>query len=91
MAHRTLDLIKSISALVLRVNLRSKTLRISVIFDAKCHLMRISVIKEFWIKFTVAKVVFWFKRVHVGVVEHRAHRIASSVLSSNFIVAQAAN
>ena len=78
-------------ALVRSVNLRRETFRISVVFDAKCHLVRIMVTKEFSIKFYVSRFIFWFKGFHVCIVNQRLHRIANSVVSSDFIVAHAAN
>ena len=91
MAHWTLDLIVSIVALVCSVNLNRKTFRISVVFDTKRHLMRVFVIEKFLIKLSVSRLVFWFERFHVGVVEHGLHRIANGVVSGNFIVVHAAN
>ena len=71
--------------------MRRKAFWISVVFDTKRHLVRVFVIKEFLIKFSVSRLVFWFERFHVGVVNNRLHRIANSVVSSNFIIVHAAN
>ena len=73
------------------MNLRRETFSVSVVFDAKCHLVRIFVTKEFLIKFSVSRFTFWFKSFYVGVVNQGLHRIANSVVSSDFIVAHAAN
>ena len=91
MTHRTLDFIVSIAVLVCSENLSRKTFWISVVFDTKGHLVRVFVIKEFLIEWSVSRFVFWFERFHVGVVEHGLHRIANSVVSSKFIVAHASN
>ena len=91
MTHWTFDLVVSIIALVCRVDFRRESLWISVVFDAKCHLVRIMVTKEFSIKFYVSRFIFWFKGFHVGIVNQRLHRIANSVVSSDFIVVHAAN
>ena len=91
MTHWTFDLVVSIIALVCRVDFRRESLWISVVFDAKSHLVRIMVTKEFSIKFYVSRFIFWFKGFHVGIVNQRLHRIANSVVSSDFIVAHAAN
>ena len=91
MTHWTLDLVVSIVVLIYRVNLRRETFWISVVFYAKCHLVRIFVIKEFLIKLSVSRFTFWFKSFHVGVVNQGLHCIANSVVSSDFIVAHTAN
>ena len=81
----------SISALVLRVYLSGETFRTPVVFDAKCHLMRIVIFKEFLVKLAISRFVLWFECFHIGVIEHGAHSIANCVVSCNFIVAQTAN